>query len=156
MRLLNNFLHFLDLNRPLVNPHVYLNEKLETRDEVAVTVHRVGTQEVVAPAPVLQAGVEAMPLWRQVLMYLSAVVGVLMSSAVGQYEAGQTPTVSITLPIVLLALVIGMISAAMMYKYWAASGTGPILFQIGWFAASGVFWQTLLKVLQLGLSHIAA
>lgn len=135
-----------DLNAP--PPQVFtreVHEVVETRDDVSAVVGRAGgtgeAQEQKAPVTRERGG---MSTQRQILLYGCSVVGVLMSTSVLADAAGKSVNPSLSIPVVLIALVIAAMVAPVAFKVVGASRTSPLLFQAGWFVSAGVFWQVVI------------
>ncbi|MBU7038620.1 MAG: hypothetical protein HXS52_11870 [Theionarchaea archaeon] len=80
---------------------------------------------------------------RQVLMYLGAFVGVLLSSAIMQFRSGTlNPAVSI--PEVILSAVVAFVIIPVVYEKLNLNPDAPFIVQFAIFVQNGVFWHMLI------------
>jgi hypothetical protein len=80
---------------------------------------------------------------RQVLMYLGAFVGVLLSSAIMQFRSGAlNPAISI--PEVVLSAAIAFVIIPVVYEKLNLNPDAPFIVQFAIFVQNGVFWHMLI------------
>jgi hypothetical protein len=80
---------------------------------------------------------------RQVLMYLGAFVGVLLSSAIMQFRSGAlNPAISI--PEVILSAVVAFVIIPVVYEKLNLKPDAPFIVQFAIFVQNGVFWHMLI------------
>jgi hypothetical protein len=80
---------------------------------------------------------------RQVLMYLGAFVGVLLSSAIMQFRSGAlNPAISI--PEVILSAVVAFVIIPVVYEKLNLNPDAPFIVQFAIFVQNGVFWHMLI------------
>jgi hypothetical protein len=80
---------------------------------------------------------------RQVLMYLGAFVGVLLSSAIMQFRSGVlNPAISI--PEVILSAVVAFVIIPVVYEKLNLNPDAPFIVQFAIFVQNGVFWHMLI------------
>jgi hypothetical protein len=80
---------------------------------------------------------------RQVLMYLGAFVGVLLSSAIMQFRSGQvSPTINLTEVIVSAA--VAFVIIPVVYEKLNLNPDAPFIVQFAIFVQNGVFWHMLI------------
>jgi hypothetical protein len=80
---------------------------------------------------------------RQVLMYLGAFVGVLLSSAIMQFRSGQTDP-AISIPKVILSAVVAFVIIPVVYEKLNLNPDAPFIVQFAVFVQNGVFWHMLI------------
>ncbi|MBU7022512.1 MAG: hypothetical protein HXS41_15800 [Theionarchaea archaeon] len=80
---------------------------------------------------------------RQVLMYLGAFVGVLLSSAIMQFRSGAlNPAISI--PEVVLSAAVAFVIIPVVYEKLNLNPDAPFIVQFALFVQNGVFWHMLI------------
>jgi hypothetical protein len=80
---------------------------------------------------------------RQVLMYLGAFVGVLLSSAIMQFRSGAlNPAISI--PEVILSAAVAFVIIPVVYEKLNLNPDAPFIVQFAIFVQNGVFWHMLI------------
>jgi hypothetical protein len=80
---------------------------------------------------------------RQVLMYLGAFLGVLLSSAIMQFRSGSIdPTISI--PKVILSAAVAFVIIPVVYEKLNLNPDAPFIVQFAIFVQNGVFWHMLI------------
>ena len=84
-----------------------------------------------------------MPLWEQLLLYFGAVIGVIFSSAVMQFESGRAVFINISWTTVLISSVVALAIMPIAFEKLRVGTDGPLFFRIGLFVQHGVFWQVL-------------
>jgi hypothetical protein len=87
-----------------------------------------------------------MSLSRQAVVYLGVVIGVVFSSAVTQFKAGEGPTFDVSLAVVALAAIIGLVIFPQVYEKLSIRTDAPLLVQLGFAVQSGVFWHVLFNL----------
>lgn len=83
------------------------------------------------------------PFWEQLLMYFGIVVGVLFSSAVSQFKAGESVGLKFTVATVVLSLVVAFVIVPAAFEKLNARLDAPLLVRVGLFVQHGVFWNVL-------------
>ncbi|MBU7015848.1 MAG: hypothetical protein HXS43_13580 [Theionarchaea archaeon] len=80
---------------------------------------------------------------RQVLMYLGAFLGVLLSSAIMQFRSGQvSPTIDLTE--VIISAVVAFVIIPVVYEKLNLNPDAPFIVQFALFVQNGVFWHVLI------------
>jgi hypothetical protein len=80
---------------------------------------------------------------RQVLMYLGAFIGVLLSSAIMQFRSGQvSPTINLTE--VIISAVVALVIIPVVYEKLNLNPHAPFIVQFAIFVQNGVFWHVLI------------
>jgi hypothetical protein len=80
---------------------------------------------------------------RQLLMYLGAFLGVLLSSAIMQFRSGSIdPTISI--PKVILSAAVAFVIIPVVYEKLNLNPDAPFIVQFAIFVQNGVFWHMLI------------
>jgi hypothetical protein len=99
------------------------------------------TEELDAPEET--SALPCLSILRQVLMYLGAFVGVLLSSAIMQFRSGSTgPAISI--PEVILSAAVAFIIIPVVYEKLNLNPDAPFIVQFAIFVQNGVFWHMLI------------
>ena len=99
-----------------------------------------GTEELDTPEP---DDLPCLTVLRQVLMYLGAFVGVLLSSAIMQFRSGAlNPTISI--PEVVLSAAVAFVIIPVVYEKLNLNPDAPFIVQFAIFVQNGVFWHMLI------------
>jgi hypothetical protein len=80
---------------------------------------------------------------RQVLMYLGAFVGVLLSSAIMQFRSGQLDP-AISIPKVILSAAVAFVIIPVVYEKLNLNPDAPFIVQFAIFVQNGVFWHMLI------------
>jgi hypothetical protein len=80
---------------------------------------------------------------RQVLMYLGAFVGVLLSSAIMQFRSGSADP-AISIPEVILSAAIAFVIIPVVYEKLNLNPDAPFIVQFAIFVQNGVFWHMLI------------
>jgi hypothetical protein len=80
---------------------------------------------------------------RQVLMYLGAFVGVLLSSAIMQFRSGAADP-AISIPEVILSAVVAFVIIPVVYEKLNLNPDAPFIVQFAIFVQNGVFWHMLI------------
>lgn len=88
----------------------------------------------------------SIPLWKQLLLYLGTIIGVLFSSSIMQFQTNQDIQLHITLPAVILSAIIAIVILPGIYEK-AINPTSPFIVQLGLFVQQGVFWSVLLTAI---------
>jgi hypothetical protein len=84
-----------------------------------------------------------LPMLRQILMYLGAFLGVLLSSAIMQFRSGSIdPTISI--PKVILSAAVAFVIIPVVYEKLNLNPDAPFIVQFAIFVQNGVFWHMLI------------
>ncbi len=125
---MSNIFSYFDLNRRIV----------------ATTVELTPTTKRGFAAPPKKGDV--IPLWKQIVFYLSTLIGVLFSSAVIQYQAGKLDSLNITLTAIILSAIIALVIIPNFYAK-VIKPDAAFLVQLGLFAQHGVFWSVLLSTI---------
>lgn len=87
----------------------------------------------------------SMSAGEQVLMYLGIFLGVLLSSAVMQYQKGQLKSLHLNLLSVLMAGLIAFLIVPSVFEKLRMTPESPLLVRFGFFVQQGVFWQVILE-----------
>jgi hypothetical protein len=99
------------------------------------------TEEMDAPEE--PSALPYLSILRQVLMYLGAFLGVLLSSAIMQFRSGASdPTISI--PEVILSAAVAFIIVPVVYEKLNLNPDAPFIVQFAIFVQNGVFWHMLI------------
>jgi membrane protein YdbS with pleckstrin-like domain len=85
-----------------------------------------------------------LPIWQQIVFYLGTVIGVVVSSAVTQFQAGEPPTLSITFTTVVIAAIVALVIIPNFYTK-VIKEDSPFIVQLGLFVQNGVFWSVMLS-----------
>jgi hypothetical protein len=82
-------------------------------------------------------------LVHQLLMYLGAFIGVLLSTAVTHFRSGN---LDLTIPLgeVLVSAVIALVIIPLVYEKLMLNPKAPFVVQFGLFVQNGVFWHVLI------------
>jgi hypothetical protein len=98
------------------------------------------TEELDVPEP---DDLPYLSVLRQVLMYLGAFVGVLLSSAIMQFRSGAlNPAISI--PEVVLSAAVAFVIIPVVYEKLNLNPDAPFIVQFAIFVQNGVFWHMLI------------
>jgi hypothetical protein len=165
---MNPILAYFDLNnrpddeQPSIRAESGIKELLEedtverlvpaadSREELLFTRRRTSSQLFLAPPTSSKgrkrASTQQFPLWQQGIFYLCTVLGVLFSNAVTQFRAETTLSITITVPIVFVAAVIGMAIMPYVYKH-GIKRNSHLFVQLGAFVQAGVFCMVILTAL---------
>lgn len=111
---------------------------------------KAGGQEKIAEAVPPAAGAAApahLPVGKQLVIYLSVVVGVLFSSAVDQFKRGETPALDVRVGVVAVVAVVGLVIFPQAYEKLRLSSTLPLLVQVGLSLQNGIFWHVLFTAI---------
>jgi len=84
-----------------------------------------------------------MSLWEQLLLYFGTVIGVIFSSAVMQFEPGESISINISWASVLISSVVALVIMPIAFEKLRVGSDSPFIFRIGLFVQHGVFWQVL-------------
>ncbi len=90
--------------------------------------------------------VKIIPIWKQIILYLGTVVGVLFSPAIMQFQSGKPGALNITITAVLLSVIIALVIMPNIYEK-AVKPNAPFVVQLGLFVQQGVFWSVVLTSL---------
>jgi hypothetical protein len=85
-----------------------------------------------------------MPLWEQVLLYLTVFVAVVFSKGVAQARAGQAITLDLNWIWLGIAALIALIVFPAVWKSLGSRADAPILVRMGVAAQGGAFWAILV------------
>ncbi len=85
-------------------------------------------------------------LVRQLTMYVGLFVGVLFSTAVGQFRSGEDITLAITTGKIVGSAVIALIIIPHVYGKLRLDPGSPLLVQFGLFVQNGVFWSVIVDL----------
>ncbi|EFH88936.1 hypothetical protein [Ktedonobacter racemifer] len=85
----------------------------------------------------------SIPLWKQLLLYLGTIIGVLFSSSIMQFQTNQDIQLHITLPAIVLSAIIAIVILPGIYEK-VINPISPFIVQFGLFVQQGVFWSVLL------------
>jgi hypothetical protein len=80
---------------------------------------------------------------RQVLMYLGAFLGVLLSSAIMQFRSGASDP-AISIPKVILSAAVAFVIIPVVYEKLNLNPDAPFIVQFAIFVQNGVFWHMLI------------
>lgn len=81
---------------------------------------------------------------QQLTLYLSVVVGVMFSSALKEFRAGEPVRFRISPIIVIVAALVALILIPTIYENLAIDPESPVIVQLGLFVGNGVFWENIL------------
>jgi hypothetical protein len=90
-----------------------------------------------------RAAPRRMPLAEQLLMYSGIVLGVLFSTAVYQFKAGEAISLRITAVTLVVSLIVAFAILPAAYEKLKVKRDAPLLVRIGLFVQHGVFWNVL-------------
>ncbi len=82
-------------------------------------------------------------IWEQILMYLGIVVGVLFSSAVSQFKAGESISLKFPAGMIVVSLVVAFVILPAAFEKLSVKLDAPLLVRVGLFVQHGVFWNVL-------------
>jgi hypothetical protein len=85
-------------------------------------------------------------VWKQIVLYIGTVVGVLFSTAIIQYKTGQVEALHISITSILLSLTIALILMPNIYEKALKPDT-PFIVELGIFVQQGVFWSIVLTAI---------
>jgi hypothetical protein len=101
------------------------------------------TNSMDIPSEVEEPELSHISILRQVLMYLGAFLGVLLSSAIMQFRSGSIdPTISI--PRVILSAAVAFVIIPVVYEKLNLNPDAPFIVQFAIFVQNGVFWHMLI------------
>jgi hypothetical protein len=92
-------------------------------------------------------GDKPLSLWRQLLLYFGVLVGVVFSSAVDKFKAGENIAISFSPIVLLVAAVVALMLVPLVYQKLAVQPNSPLIVQLGLFVQSGVFWHTIVSTI---------
>lgn len=90
-----------------------------------------------------QKSVKLIPLWKQIILYLGTVAGVLFSPAIIRFQSGKPEAFNITITAVILSAIIALVVMPNVYEK-GVKPDAPFVVQLGLFVQQGVFWSVLL------------
>jgi hypothetical protein len=103
-----------------------------------------GTPAPAAPKPSAEPAV--LTVGQQILLYVGVLIGIVFSSAVGQFKAGQVIDLDINAASVAVSAVIALILVPYVYRQIQPAAKAPLLIQFGLFVQHGVFWQVIFAL----------
>lgn len=89
-----------------------------------------------------------MPLWRQLLLYGTVAVGVIISKGIAQARAGEVMSLDFSLPWLLIAGFLALMTFATIWKQIGADPNATLLVQMSVAAQGGAFWAILLTAVE--------
>jgi hypothetical protein len=101
--------------------------------------------ESIAPPPFTGPSPATEPpiaLWKQVVFYLGLMIGILLSSAVMQFQSGKATTINITITTIVISCVVAFVLMPQVYEK-ALKPEAVFIVQFGLFVQSGVFWSVI-------------
>ena len=98
------------------------------------------TEESDTPEP---GALPYLSILRQVLMYLGAFVGVLLSSAIMEFRSGSIDP-AISIPEVILSAAVAFVIIPVVYEKLNLNPDAPFIVQFAVFVQNGVFWHMLI------------
>ncbi|MBU7037630.1 MAG: hypothetical protein HXS52_06835 [Theionarchaea archaeon] len=98
------------------------------------------TEELDTPEP---GALHYLSILRQVLMYLGAFVGVLLSSAIMEFRSGSIDP-AISIPEVILSAAVAFVIIPVVYEKLNLNPDAPFIVQFALFVQNGVFWHMLI------------
>lgn len=99
------------------------------------------------PPEVRQEDLDGLPPFRQILMYVGIVIGVLFSSFVSQFREGASLEIKFTLSKIIISSIIALAIIPKVYEKLNLNPRVPFIVQLGIFVQNGVFWHTLIKAI---------
>lgn len=100
-----------------------------------------------APAAEVAAN-QQMPLWRQLLLFATVAVGVILSKGIAQARAGQVISFDFNIAWLLVAGLIALMTFATIWKNIGADPDATLLVQMSVAAQGGAFWAVLLTAVE--------
>lgn len=134
-----SFTSYFNLNERALSAHKAL--PLSTRRKAARRRPAAKKRAAAAPTP---PPPPHMPLWEQLVLYIGTVVGVIFSSAVMQFEPGESIPITISWASVLISSVVALVIMPIAFEKLRVRSDSPFIFRIGLFVQHGVFWQALV------------
>ena len=95
-------------------------------------------------SPLMDMKRSVMSLMHQLLMYLGTFIGVLLSTAVNHFTAGENFELTVTLGEVVVSAVVALIIIPLVYEKLMLNPKAPLIVQFGLFVQNGVFWHVLI------------
>jgi hypothetical protein len=92
-----------------------------------------------APSPTTEPPIA---LWKQCVFYLGLMIGILLSSAVMQFQSGKATTMNITPTTLVISCVVAFVLMPYVYEK-ALRPEALFIVQLGLFIQSGVFWSVI-------------
>lgn len=83
---------------------------------------------------------------RQLIMYVGVFIGILFSTAVSQFETGETITLTMNVTRILVSAVIALMVVPQVYQ--RLNPETPFIVQFGLFVQNGVFWSVLIDLIR--------
>ena len=83
-------------------------------------------------------------LVHQLFMYLGIFIGVLLSTAVNHFTAGESFELAVTFGEVVVSAVVALIIIPLVYEKLMLNPKAPLIVQFGLFVQNGVFWHVLI------------
>ncbi|MFA5130395.1 MAG: hypothetical protein WC477_05820 [Patescibacteria group bacterium] len=84
---------------------------------------------------------------QQILLYVGVLIGVIFSSAVGQFKAGQSIVLEMNAANIAVSIVVALLLVPYVYKQIQPNVKAPLLVQFGLFVQHGVFWQVIFALI---------
>ncbi len=83
-------------------------------------------------------------LTHQLFMYLGTFIGVLLSTAVNHFTAGENFELTVTFGEVVVSAAIALVIIPLVYEKLMLNPKAPLIVQFGLFVQNGVFWHVLI------------
>jgi hypothetical protein len=90
-----------------------------------------------------RAAAPRISIWEQLLMYLGIGAGVLFSSAVSQFKAGESISLKFTVGTIVVSLLVAFVVLPSAFEKLSVRLDAPLLVRVGLFVQHGVFWNVL-------------
>lgn len=117
-----------------------LNEQSSKSLSAPITTMKAGSQ----PAKETRTRLSRL---QQTLLYLGLFIGVLFSSAVSQFQAGEAIGLKFDLTTLIISAIVALILVPVVYQKLQLNPKTPLLVQFGFFVQNGVFWQVIIDSL---------
>ena len=85
----------------------------------------------------------------QVVMYIGVIIGILFSTAVGQFQSGEEITLAVNTSKIIVSAVIGLMVVPQVYG--KLKPDSPFIVQFGLFVQNGVFWSVAVDLIRKAL-----
>jgi len=94
----------------------------------------------------------ALTVAEQIFLYTGLVLGVLLSRAVTDFDPTKPAVLNFTLGTIVVALIVALVIVPYAYAQLRMNAVAPFIVRLALFVQHGVFWETLVRGANKGMS----
>ncbi len=88
----------------------------------------------------------------QALMYLGIFIGVLLSSTIAQFKAGNQISFEVNLATIIVSAAVALIIVPQAFEKLKMQPSAPLIVRFGFFVQNGVFWRVIFEAVGKAIS----